>query len=210
MAPNRRSGPSSSNNNENPDVATVIAQQLQAIITQVANNITMLIKYKNGGGNAEMTWTTMDALFKTFQSSNPKKYDGTGGAKALTNTRWNRENAENIRYHAILDPRLNRAHRGQVGNLKFVFERAAEITEVTMEIKLEEELHREMEKQWKRSQDLKFPSIVEAPEIGSVPHKAGDSMSMRSGRIPWRMYGYLGYKGKRAVTAIHQSIEECK
>ncbi|GJT52899.1 reverse transcriptase domain-containing protein [Tanacetum coccineum] len=34
MAPNRRSGPSSSNNNENPDVATVIAQQLQAIITQ--------------------------------------------------------------------------------------------------------------------------------------------------------------------------------
>ncbi|GJR28208.1 putative reverse transcriptase domain-containing protein [Tanacetum coccineum] len=38
MAPNRRSGPSSSNNNENPDVATVIAQQLQAIITQVANN----------------------------------------------------------------------------------------------------------------------------------------------------------------------------
>ncbi|GJY23895.1 putative reverse transcriptase domain-containing protein [Tanacetum coccineum] len=38
MAPNRRSGPSSSNNNENPDVATLIAQQLQAIITQVANN----------------------------------------------------------------------------------------------------------------------------------------------------------------------------
>ncbi|GJV08594.1 hypothetical protein Tco_1346250 [Tanacetum coccineum] len=38
MAPNRRSGPSSSDDNENPDVATVIAQQLQAIITQVANN----------------------------------------------------------------------------------------------------------------------------------------------------------------------------
>ncbi|GKE43435.1 reverse transcriptase domain-containing protein [Tanacetum coccineum] len=34
MAPNRRSGPSSSDDNENPDVATVIAQQLQAIITQ--------------------------------------------------------------------------------------------------------------------------------------------------------------------------------
>ncbi|GJR88070.1 reverse transcriptase domain-containing protein [Tanacetum coccineum] len=41
MAPNRQSGPSSSNNNENPDVATLIAQQLQAIITQVANNARM-------------------------------------------------------------------------------------------------------------------------------------------------------------------------
>ncbi|GKF88027.1 hypothetical protein Tco_0258904, partial [Tanacetum coccineum] len=39
MAPNRRSGNGNNdddNNNENPDIATIIAQQLQAIITQVA------------------------------------------------------------------------------------------------------------------------------------------------------------------------------
>ncbi|GJZ37335.1 hypothetical protein Tco_0583526 [Tanacetum coccineum] len=51
MAPNRRSGPSSSDDNENPDVATVIAQQLQAIITQVANNANNANNGNNGGGN---------------------------------------------------------------------------------------------------------------------------------------------------------------
>ncbi|GJR60791.1 hypothetical protein Tco_1502953 [Tanacetum coccineum] len=51
MAPNRRSGPSSSNNSENPDVATVITQQLQAIITQVANNTNNANNGNNGGGN---------------------------------------------------------------------------------------------------------------------------------------------------------------
>ncbi|GJT38979.1 hypothetical protein Tco_0938844 [Tanacetum coccineum] len=78
-APNRRSGPSSSNNNENPDVATVIAQQLQAIITQVANNAN---NGNNGGGNGN--GRNNGCSFKTFQSCNPKEYNGKGGAIALT------------------------------------------------------------------------------------------------------------------------------
>ncbi|GKB84558.1 hypothetical protein Tco_0956830, partial [Tanacetum coccineum] len=82
MAPNRRSGPSSSNNNENPDVATVIAQQLQAIITQVANNANNANNGNNGGGNGNDG--NNGCSFKTFQSCNPKEYDGKGGAIALT------------------------------------------------------------------------------------------------------------------------------
>ncbi|GJX35488.1 putative reverse transcriptase domain-containing protein [Tanacetum coccineum] len=91
MAPNRRSGPSSSNNNENPDIATVIAQQLQAIITQVANNTNNANNGNNGGGNGNDG--NNGCSFKTFQSCNPKEYDGKGGAIALT--RWI-EKMENV------------------------------------------------------------------------------------------------------------------
>ncbi|GKC45446.1 hypothetical protein Tco_1063168, partial [Tanacetum coccineum] len=66
-------GPSSSNNIENPDVA------LQAIITQVANNTNNV---NNGGGNGNDG--NSRCSFKTFQSCNPKEYDGKGGAIALT------------------------------------------------------------------------------------------------------------------------------
>ncbi|GJV08135.1 reverse transcriptase domain-containing protein [Tanacetum coccineum] len=72
MAPNRRSGPSSSNNNENPDVATLIAQQLQAIITQVANNTNNANNGNNGGGNGNGNDGNNGCSFKTFQSCNPK------------------------------------------------------------------------------------------------------------------------------------------
>ncbi|GJU87304.1 hypothetical protein Tco_1294850 [Tanacetum coccineum] len=91
MAPNRRSGPSSSNNNENPDVATVIAQQLQAIITQVANNANNANNGNNGGGNGNEG--NNGCSYKTFQSCNPKEYDGKGGA--ITLTRWI-EKMENV------------------------------------------------------------------------------------------------------------------
>ncbi|GJV98933.1 putative reverse transcriptase domain-containing protein [Tanacetum coccineum] len=84
MAPNRRSGPSSSNNNENPDVATVIAQQLQAIITHVANNANNANNGNNGGGNGNDG--NNGCSFNTFQYCNPKEYDGKVGAIALT--RW--------------------------------------------------------------------------------------------------------------------------
>ncbi|GJV39722.1 reverse transcriptase domain-containing protein [Tanacetum coccineum] len=52
MAPSRRSGPS---NDENPDIAAIIAQQLQNIIPQII-----------------------------FLACNPRDYDGKGGAVALT------------------------------------------------------------------------------------------------------------------------------
>ncbi|GKC38500.1 reverse transcriptase domain-containing protein [Tanacetum coccineum] len=80
-----------SNNNENPDVATVIAQQLQAIITQVANNANNANNGNNGGGNGNDG--NNGCSYKTFQSCNPKEYDGKGGAIALT--RWI-EKMENV------------------------------------------------------------------------------------------------------------------
>ncbi|GJW26339.1 putative reverse transcriptase domain-containing protein [Tanacetum coccineum] len=91
MAPNRQSGPSSSNNNENPNITTVIAQQLQAIITQVANNTNNANNGNNSGGNGNDR--NNRCSFKTFQSFNPKEYDGKGGAIALT--RWI-EKMENV------------------------------------------------------------------------------------------------------------------
>ncbi|GKC18157.1 hypothetical protein Tco_1014939 [Tanacetum coccineum] len=80
MAPNRRSGPSGSNDNENPDIAAIIAQQLQTIlpeiITQVTNNVNNVNNANNGnGGNGRNNGCT----FKAFQSCNPKEYDGKGG-----------------------------------------------------------------------------------------------------------------------------------
>ncbi|GJT94479.1 hypothetical protein Tco_1089997 [Tanacetum coccineum] len=71
MAPNRRSGPRSSNDNENPDIAAIIAQQLQTILPEIVTQVT---------NNA-------------FQSCNPKEYDRKGGAIALT--RWI-EKMENV------------------------------------------------------------------------------------------------------------------
>ncbi|GKB20806.1 putative reverse transcriptase domain-containing protein [Tanacetum coccineum] len=82
IAPNRRSGPSSSNNNENPDVAAVIAQQLLAIITQVVNNANNANNGNNGGGNGNDG--NSECSFKTFQSCNPKE----GRVAALTMS-WN-------------------------------------------------------------------------------------------------------------------------
>ncbi|GJY10510.1 putative reverse transcriptase domain-containing protein [Tanacetum coccineum] len=67
MAPSRRSGNNDNNNNENPDIAAIIAQQLQTILPQIVT--------------------------QAFQSCNPKEYDGKGGAIVLT--RWI-EKMENV------------------------------------------------------------------------------------------------------------------
>ncbi|GJW48709.1 putative reverse transcriptase domain-containing protein [Tanacetum coccineum] len=87
MAPTRRSG--SGNNNENPDIAAIIAQQLQAILPQIVNQVTTNVNNANNGnggngnggngngGNNECT-------FKTFQACNPKEYNGKGAL-----TWWN-------------------------------------------------------------------------------------------------------------------------
>ncbi|GJR17521.1 putative reverse transcriptase domain-containing protein [Tanacetum coccineum] len=82
MAPNRRSGP----NNENPDIAAIIVQQLQAIlphiVTQVTNNVNNANGGNGGGGNGN--GGNNGCTFKAFQSCNPKEYDGKGGAIVLT------------------------------------------------------------------------------------------------------------------------------
>ncbi|GKB79412.1 hypothetical protein Tco_0946307 [Tanacetum coccineum] len=89
MAPSRRSSPS--NNEENPDIAAIIAQQLQNILPQIVTQVTDNVNNANGGngGNGGNNGCT----YKGFMTCNPKEYDGKRGAIALT--RWI-EKMENI------------------------------------------------------------------------------------------------------------------
>ncbi|GKD13846.1 hypothetical protein Tco_1198253 [Tanacetum coccineum] len=85
MDPNLRSGPNNNNNEENPDIAAIIAQQLQnilpQIITQVTNNVNNAIRGngRNGGNGGNNRCT-----YKGFMACNPKEYDRKGGVIALT------------------------------------------------------------------------------------------------------------------------------
>nr|GEX42960.1 hypothetical protein [Tanacetum cinerariifolium] len=92
MAPNMRSGP---NNNENPDIAAIIAQQLQnilpQIVTQVINNVNN-VNANGGGGNGRNDGNN-ERSYKRFMTCNPKKYDEKGDVIALT--RWI-EKMENV------------------------------------------------------------------------------------------------------------------
>ncbi|GJS59340.1 reverse transcriptase domain-containing protein [Tanacetum coccineum] len=93
MAPSRRSG-----NNENPDIAAIIVQQLQTILPQIVTQVTNNVNNANngnggngGGGNGN--GGNNECTFKAFQSCNSKEYDGKGGAIMLT--RWI-EKMENV------------------------------------------------------------------------------------------------------------------
>ncbi|GKC28424.1 hypothetical protein Tco_1035718 [Tanacetum coccineum] len=76
MAPNLRSGPS---NNENPDIAAIIAQQLQNIIPQIVTQVTNNVNNANGGNGGNN-----GCSYKAFLACNPRDYNGKGGAVALT------------------------------------------------------------------------------------------------------------------------------
>ncbi|GJY56559.1 hypothetical protein Tco_0455674, partial [Tanacetum coccineum] len=82
MDPNLRSGPSN-NNNENPDIAIIIAQQLQNIIPQIVTQVTANVNNVNGGTE---NGGNNGCSYKTFTACNPKEFDGKGGVIALT--RW--------------------------------------------------------------------------------------------------------------------------
>ncbi|GJU97361.1 putative reverse transcriptase domain-containing protein [Tanacetum coccineum] len=77
MAPNRQSG---NDDNQNPDIAAIIAQQLQNILPQIVTRVTNNVNNANangGGGNNGCSYK--------FMACNPKEYDGKGGAIL---TRW--------------------------------------------------------------------------------------------------------------------------
>ncbi|GJZ75476.1 putative reverse transcriptase domain-containing protein [Tanacetum coccineum] len=91
MAPSRRRDNNNNNNNENPDIAAIIAQQLQTILPQIVTQVTNNVNNANngnggngGGGNGNSG--NNGCTFKAFQSCNPKEYDGKVGAIVLT--RW--------------------------------------------------------------------------------------------------------------------------
>ncbi|GKA74985.1 putative reverse transcriptase domain-containing protein [Tanacetum coccineum] len=67
----------------NPDLATIIAQQLQNIIPQI---ITQVIANVNNGNGGNGNYGNNGCSYKTFTSCNPKEFDRKGGAVALT--RW--------------------------------------------------------------------------------------------------------------------------
>ncbi|GJS37312.1 hypothetical protein Tco_0535694 [Tanacetum coccineum] len=86
MAPSRQSG--NNNNEENPNIAAIIAQQLQTILPQIVTQVTNNVNNANGGNGGNNGCT-----YKGFMACNPKEYDGKGGAIALT--RWI-EKMENV------------------------------------------------------------------------------------------------------------------
>ncbi|GKD20586.1 hypothetical protein Tco_1222289 [Tanacetum coccineum] len=90
MAPSRRSGPNN-NNNENPDIAAIIVQQLQTILPQIVTQVTHNVNNANGGNGRNCR--NNSCTYKGFMACNPKEYDGKGGAIALT--RWI-EKIENV------------------------------------------------------------------------------------------------------------------
>ncbi|GJW22749.1 reverse transcriptase domain-containing protein [Tanacetum coccineum] len=67
----------------NLDIATIIAQQLQNILPQIATQVTANMNNANGGnGNVGND----GCFYKTVTACNPKEFDGKGGAVALTHS----------------------------------------------------------------------------------------------------------------------------
>ncbi|GKD64186.1 reverse transcriptase domain-containing protein [Tanacetum coccineum] len=85
MAPTQRSGPS---NDENPDIAAIIAQQLQNILPQIVTQVTNNVNNANakGGNDGNGNGGNNGCSYKALLACNRRDYDGKGGPVALT--RW--------------------------------------------------------------------------------------------------------------------------
>ncbi|GJV02933.1 reverse transcriptase domain-containing protein [Tanacetum coccineum] len=77
----------------NPDIAAIIAQQLQNIIPQIVTQVTDNVNNENanggngnGGNGGNGNGGNNGCSYKAFLACNPRDYDGKGGAVALT--RW--------------------------------------------------------------------------------------------------------------------------
>ncbi|GKD69159.1 hypothetical protein Tco_1323249 [Tanacetum coccineum] len=81
------------NDNENPEIAALIAQQLQTILPQIVSQVTNIVNNANNGNGGNGNGGNNRCTFKAFQSCNPEEYDGKGGAIVLT--RWI-EKIENV------------------------------------------------------------------------------------------------------------------
>ncbi|GJU55432.1 putative reverse transcriptase domain-containing protein [Tanacetum coccineum] len=80
MAPSRLSGPSN-NNDENLDIADIIAHQLQNILLQIITQVTANVNNMNRGTR---NGRNNGCSYKTFTACNPKEFDGKGGVITLT------------------------------------------------------------------------------------------------------------------------------
>ncbi|GJZ84548.1 reverse transcriptase domain-containing protein, partial [Tanacetum coccineum] len=91
MPPRRAPRVNRNNGGDNPNIAEIIAQQLQAVIPQIVTQVTTMLITRmdvpvsvcrmsgNGGNNNGCT-------YKGFLACGPRDFDGKGGAIALT--RW--------------------------------------------------------------------------------------------------------------------------
>ncbi|GKA52915.1 reverse transcriptase domain-containing protein, partial [Tanacetum coccineum] len=81
-----RSEPNGPSNEENPNIAAIIAQQLQTIlpqiVTQVTNNVNNGNANSGNGGNSGNDGNN-GCSYKTLLACNPRDYDGKGGASAI-------------------------------------------------------------------------------------------------------------------------------
>ncbi|GJY57369.1 putative reverse transcriptase domain-containing protein [Tanacetum coccineum] len=76
-----------SGNDENPDIAAIITQQLHNIIPLiVTSNNNVNNANANGGNGGNGNGGNNGCSYKAFLACNPRDYDGKGGAVALT--RW--------------------------------------------------------------------------------------------------------------------------
>ncbi|GJY53953.1 reverse transcriptase domain-containing protein [Tanacetum coccineum] len=72
-----------------PDIATLLAQQLQNLLPEIVNQVIAHVNANanNGNGNGANGGNGNNGCtYKSFMSCNPKEYDGKGGAVVLT--RW--------------------------------------------------------------------------------------------------------------------------
>ncbi|GJS15614.1 reverse transcriptase domain-containing protein [Tanacetum coccineum] len=88
MPPHRATG-----EDENPpDIATLLAQQLQNLLPEIVNQVTANVNANANNGNSNGANGgnggngNNGCTYKSFMSCNPKEYDGKGGAVVLT--RW--------------------------------------------------------------------------------------------------------------------------
>ncbi|GJV88352.1 putative reverse transcriptase domain-containing protein [Tanacetum coccineum] len=87
MAPTRRSGHS---NDENPDIAAIITQQLQNILPQIVTQVTNNVNNANANGGNGRNGGNNGCSYKAFMACNPRDYDGkvARGYEAAMGMTW--------------------------------------------------------------------------------------------------------------------------
>nr|GEV35021.1 putative reverse transcriptase domain-containing protein [Tanacetum cinerariifolium] len=75
-----------SSNDENPDIAAIIAQQLQNILSPIVTQVTNNVNNENANGGNGRNGVNNGCSYKALLACNPRDYDGKGGTVALT--RW--------------------------------------------------------------------------------------------------------------------------
>nr|GEY05255.1 hypothetical protein [Tanacetum cinerariifolium] len=85
MAPNRRSG---SRNDENPDIAAIIAQQLQNILPQIVTQVTNNVNNTNANGGAVALTRWIEKMESVIENSGCSVNQKVKGREAAMGITW--------------------------------------------------------------------------------------------------------------------------